>query len=76
MTLASKTLDDIGGLGSMLAAEWILTMGIIAMVPRLMELILEYGYSEGLPSKRSTPSDSANVLSRSLFKLHYKSAGA
>jgi len=48
MTLSSKTLDDIGSLGSMLAAEWILTMGIIAMLPRLMELILEYGYSEGL----------------------------
>jgi len=72
MTLASKTLDDIGGLGSMLAAEWILTMGIIAMVPRLMELILEYGYSEGL--LKFIPSIPGILLGYTFFNKSVSSA--
>eukprot|EP00930_Biecheleria_cincta_P038802 TRINITY_DN26670_c0_g1_i1.p1 TRINITY_DN26670_c0_g1~~TRINITY_DN26670_c0_g1_i1.p1 ORF type:complete len:2544 (-),score=362.33 TRINITY_DN26670_c0_g1_i1:96-7727(-) len=48
LTLASKSLDDIGKLDSLLAAEWVVSFGSLAMFPRLMELILEYGLMEGL----------------------------
>jgi len=48
LTMASQSLDSVGRLGSMLAAEWVVSMGIIAMCPRLMELTLEYGWLEGL----------------------------
>jgi len=47
LTLASKTLEDVGKLGSLLASEWIVSMGIIATLPRFAELILEYGCLEG-----------------------------
>lgn len=47
MTMASQTLEGIGELGSMLAAEWVISMGIIAMLPRFMELTLEHGYLDG-----------------------------
>lgn len=48
LTLASKSLNDIGKLDSLLAAEWVVSFGSLAMFPRLMELILEYGLMEGL----------------------------
>lgn len=48
LTLASKSLEDVGKLGSMLAAEWIFSMGIVATLPRLSELVLEYGMLEGV----------------------------
>eukprot|EP00929_Paragymnodinium_shiwhaense_P059585 TRINITY_DN29837_c0_g1_i1.p1 TRINITY_DN29837_c0_g1~~TRINITY_DN29837_c0_g1_i1.p1 ORF type:complete len:1248 (+),score=277.75 TRINITY_DN29837_c0_g1_i1:240-3983(+) len=47
LTLSSKSLNDIGELGSMLAAEWVYSFGVLAMFPRLMEMILEYGVMEG-----------------------------
>jgi len=48
LTLASKTLEDVGSLDSMLASEWLLSMGIVSMFPRFMELTLEYGPLEGI----------------------------
>jgi hypothetical protein len=48
LTLSSKELNDIGQLDSTLAAEWVLSLGIIAMIPRLLELVLEYGPLEGM----------------------------
>ncbi|CAK9081566.1 3-beta-glucan synthase) (Protein GLUCAN SYNTHASE-LIKE 12) [Durusdinium trenchii] len=47
LTLSSKSLDDIGKLDSLLAAEWVISFGTLAMFPRLMELTLEYGIMEG-----------------------------
>eukprot|EP00928_Gymnodinium_smaydae_P011914 TRINITY_DN14356_c0_g1_i3.p1 TRINITY_DN14356_c0_g1~~TRINITY_DN14356_c0_g1_i3.p1 ORF type:complete len:2685 (-),score=593.20 TRINITY_DN14356_c0_g1_i3:98-8152(-) len=60
LTLSSKGLDDIGQLGSMLAVEWVVSFGIFAMFPRLMELTLEYGMMEGLV--RFVPSIPASFL--------------
>eukprot|EP00929_Paragymnodinium_shiwhaense_P027605 TRINITY_DN16173_c0_g2_i8.p1 TRINITY_DN16173_c0_g2~~TRINITY_DN16173_c0_g2_i8.p1 ORF type:complete len:2302 (+),score=424.77 TRINITY_DN16173_c0_g2_i8:85-6990(+) len=48
MTLASKSLNDIGKMDSMLAAEWVFSLGIVAMLPRLLELTLEYGAMEAV----------------------------
>eukprot|EP00931_Biecheleriopsis_adriatica_P048772 TRINITY_DN28182_c0_g1_i1.p1 TRINITY_DN28182_c0_g1~~TRINITY_DN28182_c0_g1_i1.p1 ORF type:complete len:2018 (+),score=352.66 TRINITY_DN28182_c0_g1_i1:636-6056(+) len=48
LTLSTKSLDDVGKLGSLLAAEWVVSFGTLAMFPRLMELILEYGVMEGV----------------------------
>jgi len=48
LALASKSLTDVASLDSMLATEWTLSMGTIAMFPRFMELTLEYGPLEGL----------------------------
>jgi len=47
LTLSSKQLNEIGQLDSALAAEWVLSFGTVAMIPRLLELILEYGPLEG-----------------------------
>eukprot|EP00434_Breviolum_minutum_P020699 symbB.v1.2.018253.t1/scaffold1449.1/size118046/4 len=48
LTLSSKSLDDIGKLDSLLAAEWVISFGTLAMFPRLMELTLEFGIMEGI----------------------------
>jgi len=48
LTFASKSLNDMGKLGSALAAEWVLNLGITSMVPRFMELVLEFGPLEGV----------------------------
>jgi len=48
LTLSSKNLNDVGQLDSTLAAEWCASLGTIAMVPRLFELVLEYGPLEGI----------------------------
>ncbi|CAK8997190.1 unnamed protein product [Durusdinium trenchii] len=48
LALCSKSLTDVASLDSMLATEWTLSMGTIAMFPRFMELTLEYGPLEGL----------------------------
>uniref|UniRef100_A0A7S4PXL8 Glycosyl transferase 48 domain-containing protein n=1 Tax=Alexandrium monilatum TaxID=311494 RepID=A0A7S4PXL8_9DINO len=48
LSLSSKTLDEVGDRYSLLASEWCLSMGIVAMFPRFMELTLEYGILEGL----------------------------
>lgn len=42
-TLASISLADLSKLGSLLSSEWIVSMGIVAMVPQFMELLLEFG---------------------------------
>ncbi|CAJ1449626.1 unnamed protein product, partial [Effrenium voratum] len=47
LTLSSKSLDDVGKLDSLLAAEWVISFGTLAMFPRLMELTLEFGVMEG-----------------------------
>ncbi|CAE7037246.1 CALS12 [Symbiodinium sp. CCMP2592] len=48
LALSSKSLVDVASLDSMLATEWTLSMGTIAMLPRFMELTLEYGPLEGI----------------------------
>eukprot|EP00439_Symbiodinium_sp_Y106_P058947 s1357_g8.t1 len=48
LTLSSKSLDDVGKLDSLLAAEWVISFGTLAMFPRLMELTLEFGVMEGI----------------------------
>lgn len=48
LALATKSLTDVASLDSMLATEWTVSMGTIAMFPRFMELTLEYGPMEGL----------------------------
>lgn len=48
LTLSSKSLDDIGKLDSLLAAEWVISFGTLAMFLRLMELTLEFGIMEGI----------------------------
>jgi hypothetical protein len=48
LTLAGKDLDSIGQLGSNLAAEWILSFAVLSMLPRFMEMVLEYGVLEGI----------------------------
>lgn len=48
LALAGKDLNDVGQLGSMLAAEWAVSVGTIAMLPRLIEFILEFGFFEGI----------------------------
>jgi len=48
LALSSKSLVDVASLDSMLATEWTLSMGTIAMFPRFMELTLEYGPLEGI----------------------------
>ncbi|CAJ1442771.1 unnamed protein product [Effrenium voratum] len=43
LTLASKSISDLGDLGSMLAAEWFLTPAFTAMLPAIIGLGIEYG---------------------------------
>lgn len=43
LTLASKSIVDLGDLGSMLAAEWFLTPAFSAMLPAIIGLGIEYG---------------------------------
>lgn len=43
LTLASKSISDLGELGSMLAAEWFLTPAFSAMLPAIIGLGIEYG---------------------------------
>lgn len=60
LTLSSKSLNDIGELGSMLAVEWLASFGVFAMFPRLMELTLELGPLEG--AIRFVPSIPSSVV--------------
>jgi len=48
LVMASKTLEEVGTLDSMLATEWVVSLGTVAMVPRFMELTLEYGPLAGI----------------------------
>lgn len=48
LTLASKTVSEATSLQMVLASQWIASIGIISMFPRLMELVLECGPLEGL----------------------------
>eukprot|EP00930_Biecheleria_cincta_P061344 TRINITY_DN4690_c0_g1_i2.p1 TRINITY_DN4690_c0_g1~~TRINITY_DN4690_c0_g1_i2.p1 ORF type:complete len:2474 (-),score=434.83 TRINITY_DN4690_c0_g1_i2:272-7693(-) len=43
LALASKSINDLGELGSMLAAEWFLTPAFSAMLPAIVGLGIEYG---------------------------------
>eukprot|EP00411_Alexandrium_monilatum_P072463 CAMPEP_0175565768 /NCGR_PEP_ID=MMETSP0096-20121207/39613_1 /TAXON_ID=311494 /ORGANISM="Alexandrium monilatum, Strain CCMP3105" /LENGTH=561 /DNA_ID=CAMNT_0016869063 /DNA_START=81 /DNA_END=1763 /DNA_ORIENTATION=+ len=42
-TLASISLGDLKQLNSALGTEWMLSMGLISMVPQFVEMIIEFG---------------------------------
>mmetsp|Transcript_39687 Transcript_39687/g.89028 ORF Transcript_39687/g.89028 Transcript_39687/m.89028 type:complete len:507 (+) Transcript_39687:3142-4662(+) len=47
-TLASKRLAYLRDLQSALSTEWLLAIGLLAMIPQFVELVVEYGITRGL----------------------------
>eukprot|EP00931_Biecheleriopsis_adriatica_P082853 TRINITY_DN5633_c0_g1_i3.p1 TRINITY_DN5633_c0_g1~~TRINITY_DN5633_c0_g1_i3.p1 ORF type:complete len:2802 (+),score=428.80 TRINITY_DN5633_c0_g1_i3:55-8460(+) len=45
LALASKSIEDLGELGSVLAVEWVVSPGLSALLPGLMTFGIEYGIS-------------------------------
>jgi len=60
LTLASKTLEEVVQLDAMLASEWIVSLGTVTMLPRLAELMLEYGAWGG--AAKFVPSIPGNMM--------------
>eukprot|EP00854_Cymbomonas_tetramitiformis_P002471 gene2471-3210_t len=43
LSLSALSVSDVGALNSALATEWVLNLGVVTMLPQLMEMTLEYG---------------------------------